>query len=103
MKKAITTIKLSDRTKGRLAGLGKKGETYEEILVRLLDFYTSALEAEAISGEVKRAAEFAEKDESKGAELVARLSNALIKVAPKEALEDRREEEKRLMKMLSLR
>jgi len=98
-----TTIKLREETKQALARLGKKGETYEEILKKLLDFYTSALEAEAIGEEVRRAIEFAERDEARGAELVAKLSNALIKIAPREALEDRREEEKRLMKMLSLR
>jgi predicted nucleic acid-binding protein len=99
----ITTIKLSKKTKERLAELGRKGETYEEIIKKMLDFYASMLREKELKEEIEKAAEFAERDEAKGAELVADLSNALIKVVPKEALVDKREEERRLMKMLSWR
>ena len=99
----ITTIKLSKKTKERLAKLGRKGETYEEIIKKMLNSYASVLHEKELEEEIKKAAEFAERDEVKGAELVAELSNALIKVVPKGALVDRREEERRLMKMLSWR
>jgi hypothetical protein len=35
----ITTIKLSKKTRDKLAELGRKKETYEEIIERLVDFY----------------------------------------------------------------
>jgi hypothetical protein len=35
----ITTVKLSKKTRDRLAELGSKGETYEEIIQRLIEFY----------------------------------------------------------------
>jgi hypothetical protein len=35
----ITTVKLSKKTRDRPAELGSKGETYEEIIQRLIDFY----------------------------------------------------------------
>jgi hypothetical protein len=36
----ITTVKLSKKTRGRLAELGSMGETYEDIINRLILFYT---------------------------------------------------------------
>ena len=36
-----TTIALTKATRDRLKDLGTKGETYEEILIRLLDAYES--------------------------------------------------------------
>jgi len=41
-KSKYTTIALSPRTKERLNGIGRKGETYDDIVVRLLDFYKEA-------------------------------------------------------------
>jgi hypothetical protein len=35
----ITTVKLSKKTRDRLTELGNKGETYEDIILRLIDFY----------------------------------------------------------------
>ena len=37
----ITTVKLSKKTRDRLAELGRKNETYENIIVRLMEFYAS--------------------------------------------------------------
>lgn len=46
----ITTIPLSKRTRDRLRGLGKKGETYDELLNRLMDVYlTRPVEFEPIA------------------------------------------------------
>jgi hypothetical protein len=35
----ITTVKVTRKTRDRLAELGKKSETYEEIIERLIEFY----------------------------------------------------------------
>ena len=35
----VKTIKISPKTHDRLNKIGKRGETYEDIVVRLLDFY----------------------------------------------------------------
>jgi len=35
----ITTIRLTKATKSKLAGLGNKNETYEDILNKLADYY----------------------------------------------------------------
>jgi len=35
----ITTVKLSKKTRDRLAELGSKKETYEDIIRRLIEFY----------------------------------------------------------------
>ena len=35
-KKGVTTIQLSPATRDKLKALGKKGETYEDIILRLL-------------------------------------------------------------------
>ena len=35
-KDAITTIQISQQTRDKLKELGKKGETYEDVIVRLL-------------------------------------------------------------------
>jgi len=35
----FTTIQISVETRDRLVALGKKGETYEEIICELLNFY----------------------------------------------------------------
>ncbi len=35
----ITTIQLSKRTRDRLLEFGKKRETYDDLLNRLIDFY----------------------------------------------------------------
>lgn len=35
----VTTIQLSPVTRDKLKGLGKKGETYEEIILRLIKPY----------------------------------------------------------------
>lgn len=37
----ITTIKIDPKTRKRLASLGKKGETYDQILNRLIDEHES--------------------------------------------------------------
>jgi hypothetical protein len=36
MKEKITTIRISERTKQKLDDVGKKGETYEDIILKLL-------------------------------------------------------------------
>lgn len=35
----VTTIPLSKQTRDRLRAMGKKGETYDALLVRLMDAY----------------------------------------------------------------
>jgi len=35
-KKGVTTIQMTPTTRDKLKALGKKGETYEEIILRLL-------------------------------------------------------------------
>ena len=35
----VTTVKVTKRTREKLAELGKKNETYEEIIERLIEFY----------------------------------------------------------------
>ncbi len=35
----ITTIQLSKETRGKLLELGKKKETYDDLINRLIDFY----------------------------------------------------------------
>jgi len=35
-KKGVTTIQMTPATRDKLKALGKKGETYEEIILRLL-------------------------------------------------------------------
>lgn len=37
----VTTVKVTKRTKVKLSELGKKDETYEQIIRRLIDFYTN--------------------------------------------------------------
>ena len=37
----ITTIKVTKRTREKLAELGKKNETYEDIIEKLIEFYTN--------------------------------------------------------------
>ena len=37
----LTTIPLSKQTRDRLRSLGRKGETYDELLNRLMDAYGS--------------------------------------------------------------
>lgn len=45
----ITTIPLTKRTRDRLRQLGRKGETYDELLRRLMDAYEEKLvEFEAV-------------------------------------------------------
>jgi len=39
MESYITTIKISNKTRDKLASVGKKGETYNDIIERLVDFY----------------------------------------------------------------
>ena len=34
-----TSIQLEDETRDRLRGLGKKGESYDDIVLRLMNFY----------------------------------------------------------------
>lgn len=46
----ITTVKLSKKTRDRLAELGRKNETYENIIVRLMEFYTNNSQANRNSG-----------------------------------------------------
>ncbi|MHC1596975.1 MAG: DUF7557 family protein [Methermicoccaceae archaeon] len=41
-KSRYTTIALSHETKERLNEIGRKGETYDDIVVRLLDFFEEA-------------------------------------------------------------
>ncbi len=38
-RKGVTTIQLSPDTREKLKELGKKGETYEEIILRLIKAY----------------------------------------------------------------
>jgi len=40
----ITTVKLSKKTRDRLAELGSKKETYEDIIRRLIEFYKKTIE-----------------------------------------------------------
>ncbi len=35
----VTTVKVTKKTRERLAELGKKSETYEQIIERLIEFY----------------------------------------------------------------
>jgi len=35
----VTTIKITRKTRGRLADIGRKNETYDIIISRLIDFY----------------------------------------------------------------
>lgn len=35
----VTTVKVSKHTKAKLSELGRKGETYEEIIQKLIHFY----------------------------------------------------------------
>ena len=37
----ITTVKVTKKTREKLADLGKKSETYEDIIERLIQFYAS--------------------------------------------------------------
>ncbi len=39
---AITTVKVTKKTRQKLAELGKKNETYEEIIGRLIEFYNDS-------------------------------------------------------------
>ena len=38
-KKGVTTIQMTPATRDKLKALGKKGETYEEIILRLIKAY----------------------------------------------------------------
>jgi hypothetical protein len=40
---AITTIPLTKATRDRLRGMGRKGETYDALLVRLMDSHEEKL------------------------------------------------------------
>lgn len=42
-RKGVTTIQLSPETREKLKELGKKGETYEEIILRLLAAYRKSV------------------------------------------------------------
>ncbi len=45
----ITTVPLTKATRDRLRALGKKGETYDELLNRLMDVYVNrTVEFEAV-------------------------------------------------------
>lgn len=35
--RSMTSIQITRETKTRLAGFGKKGDTYEDIIIRLMD------------------------------------------------------------------
>jgi hypothetical protein len=37
----VTTVKVTKKTKAKLSELGKKDETYEQIIRKLIDFYTN--------------------------------------------------------------
>jgi len=37
----VTTVKVTKRTKAKLSELGKKDETYDHIIRRLIDFYAN--------------------------------------------------------------
>ena len=39
--KGVTTIPLTKPTRDRLRGLGKKGESYDQLLNRLMDVYVN--------------------------------------------------------------
>ena len=39
----ITTVKVTRKTRDKLAELGKKNETYEDIIERLIEFYTNSI------------------------------------------------------------
>jgi hypothetical protein len=41
---AKTTIQLEEETRDRLKGFGKKGESYDDIVLRLMDFYEDKTE-----------------------------------------------------------
>ena len=43
-RKGITTLQLSPQTREKLKTIGKKGETYEEIVLKLLKSYRPAKE-----------------------------------------------------------
>ncbi len=38
-RKGVTTIQLEKKTRDRLMDLGKKGESYDQIINRLVDFW----------------------------------------------------------------
>jgi 5-methylcytosine-specific restriction endonuclease McrA len=39
-----TTIQLEEETRDRLKGFGKKGESYNDIVIRLMDYYEGKIE-----------------------------------------------------------
>lgn len=47
MARDLTTIPLTKPTRDRLRAVGRKGETYDELVTRLLDQYEAALAADA--------------------------------------------------------
>ena len=47
----VTTVKILKRTRDRLADVGKKKETYDGIINRLIDFYKE--NGESLKREVK--------------------------------------------------
>ncbi|MGQ0535389.1 MAG: hypothetical protein ACT4PT_04900 [Methanobacteriota archaeon] len=51
--KDLTTIPLTKPTRDRLRKMGAKGETYEEILVRVLDSYDEVHAEVAVGGRKK--------------------------------------------------
>jgi len=46
----IITVKLSKKTRDKLAELGRKNETYENIIVRFMEFYPSNSQGKRNSG-----------------------------------------------------
>ena len=40
----ITTVKVTKKTREKLAELGKKNETYEDIIERLIEFYANGMQ-----------------------------------------------------------
>ena len=38
----VTTVKVTKRTRRKLAELGKKNDTYEDIIQRLIEFYNDS-------------------------------------------------------------
>ena len=53
---AITTVPLTKTTRDRLRSLGKKGESYDALLNRLMDEYVNrTVEFEAVTDEPTRA------------------------------------------------
>jgi len=40
----ITTVKVTRKTREKLADLGKKNETYEDIIERLIEFYANSIQ-----------------------------------------------------------